>query len=69
MRFTRTNFKTTIKRLRNCYMCPNRQLSDQELCNRCPPLEMMKEFNYIIDYYFDTLKQKKYGEQKEKEKK
>jgi len=50
-------------------MCPNRQQSDPEICNRCPPLELMKEFTYIIDFYFDTLKeQKKYGEQKEKEK-
>lgn len=50
-------------------MCPNRQLSNQELCNKCPPLELMKEFTYIIDFYFDKLKeQKKYGE-KEKENK
>ena len=50
-------------------MCPNRQLSDPYQCAKCPPLEMMKEFNYIIDFYFDKLKEKNMGKRKEQNEK
>lgn len=47
-------------------MCPHRNESEAEACAHCPPLKLMQEFNYIIDFYFDFLK--KYQKaQKEKE--
>ena len=43
-------------------MCPNRQMLDPEKCSHCPPSTLMKEFEIIIDFYFDTLRQKKLEE-------
>ena len=57
--YTRTNFKTTIKRLKNCYMCPFRQLKDPEHCSKCPRQKLMNEFAIIIDFYFDNLSKAK----------
>lgn len=46
-------------------MCPHRHESEAEACAHCPPLKLMQEFNYIIDFYFDFLKQYQ-RDQKEK---
>lgn len=68
LHYNRTNFKTTIKRLKNCYVCPYRQNNDLSHCHKCPPQQLMKELNVIIDFYFDNLKQAKNEQRLEREK-
>ena len=66
LKYNRTNFKTTIKRLRNCYMCVHRSSSGvARECGKCPPLKLIEELYHIVDYYFDnlrTLKKQQKGE-------
>ena len=63
--YAKTNYKTTIKRLRNCYMCKYRFEDNVEShCKHCPPLQLMKELNFIIDFYFSSLKEQKGNEKK-----
>lgn len=55
----KTQLTTTLKRLRNCYMCSYRSTCkrDKEMVRRkCVPSNVMNAYKIIIDYYFEQKK-------------
>lgn len=46
-------------------MCPHKfEENIEDYCCHCPPLQLMKELNFIIDYYFSSLKEEQKGNMK-----
>ena len=64
--YNKTNFKKTIKRLKNCYTCKylHEENCQEEHCIHCPPQRLMYELNHIIDYYYEELKERKNSNEK-----
>lgn len=55
----KTQLTTTLKRLRNCYMCSYRSTCkrDKEMVRRkCVPSNVINAYKIIIDYYFEQKK-------------